>query len=361
MRRSRRVRVLTVGLWLGLLHPAGAQDPGKWELEVHGGGTFSGSVDGTASSLPPAATALSLGSCSFCPTTRLVASWYFGDGTRLLNDTLRDYRLPGQAASLDSVLGTAATAWPNGASVGMRLSRALTRRFSAEFALDYHVESLDFTEEAATALEQSREGFTTAFTSLFTLPPFTNERVSSTLHIASGSARRLDATGVIVVNLRTEGRFIPYVAGGGGISNVIGEEPAATLKGSYQFTFGGLSPFDERDSVTVRTAVDRHTPVGVLGGGIKWNVSPRWGIRADVRGEFSGSRVMTLLDASPASTPSTTISVVTISGFEPSIQFSNVPLVPTSLSGQALIGTPTFESDGVHVETRVTGGVFFRF
>jgi len=346
---------------LGLLQPAGAQGPGKWELEVHGGGAFSGSADGTASSLPPATTALSLGNCSFCPTTRLVASWYFGDGTRLLNDTLRDYRLPGQAASLDSVLGTAATAWPNGASVGMRFSRVLTRRFSAEFALDYHVESLDFTQAATQALEQSRDGFATAFTSLFTLTPFTNERISSTLDIASGSARRLDATGVIVVNLKREGRFIPYVAGGGGISNIIGEEPAATLKGSYQFTFGGLSPFDERDTVTVRTAVDRHTPVGVLGGGVKWNVSPRWGIRADVRGHFSGSRVTTLLDASPASTPSTTISVVTISGFEPSIQFSNIALVPTSLSGQPLTGATTFEGNGVHVETRVNGGVFFRF
>lgn len=74
--------------------------------------------------------------------------------------------------------------------------------------------------------------------------------------------------------------------------------PSATLAGNYRLLSVG-APMNESDTVTVRDARDAHTVAGVLGGGLKYNVSPRWGIRLDARVSLSRNTAGTTLDATP--------------------------------------------------------------
>ena len=74
--------------------------------------------------------------------------------------------------------------------------------------------------------------------------------------------------------------------------------PSATLAGNYQFLSVG-APMNESDTVTVRDARDAHTVAGILGGGVKYHVSPRWGIRLDARVSLSKNTAGTTLDATP--------------------------------------------------------------
>ena len=123
--------------------------------------------------------------------------------------------------------------------------------------------------------------------------------VTSTAAIDGGSAHQFVTIGALLVNLRTTGAFIPYVTLGAGVVSTTGTMPSAALRGNYQFLLGNLrAPVNETDSVTVQEQDDA-TWAGILGGGVKHHVSPRWGIRFNVRVALSKNAANTLLEASP--------------------------------------------------------------
>ncbi len=65
-----------------LLVPVAALAQGqKWEIEVHGGGTFASALSGGTSNLPGSSPLTFFGLQS-----RSVSSWFFGDGAEHLND-----------------------------------------------------------------------------------------------------------------------------------------------------------------------------------------------------------------------------------------------------------------------------------
>jgi hypothetical protein len=146
--------------------------------------------------------------------------------------------------------------------------------------------------------------------------------------------------------------------------------PSATLAGSYQFLSMG-APMNESDTVTVRDARDAHTVAGILGGGVKYHVSPRWGIRLDARVSLTKSTAGTTLDA----TPNVVMGGLPAGRFlflaPTTIMFSNSTLPVTNqgvtvvgistLTGPAVTGFRTFSGSGVSTHTNIAAGLFWRF
>ena len=89
----------------------------------------------------------------------------------------------------------------------------------------------------------------------------------------------------------------PYAAVGAGLV-LHGDRPVTALTGNYQFsnTTTGAS-FNETDSITVRDTRSTRTAMAVLGGGVKYQVSARWGIRIDARVFIGDNPGSTGLDA----------------------------------------------------------------
>ena len=134
--------------------------------------------------------------------------------------------------------------------------------------------------------------------------------------------------------------------------------PSAILKGNYQFllTNGGL--VNATDNVTVRDARDDRTVAGILGGGLKYHVSPRWGIRLDARVSLSKNTASTVLDATPNVALGQLPTDRGVLNAEPTIQFSNNSSTPltrqgvtavaaSTLTGPAMTGLRTFSGSGV--------------
>ena len=347
----------------------------KWEVEVHAGGLLPANPTGGIGSLPDAGApfAVALATPTPPPISRRESSWYFGDGAILFNDAVQALaQLPGRITTLDPVLGRRLANRQRGGSFGMRISRVVTQRITAELGIDYGVERLRITSANRDAIEATRASFIPAFSGMITFNPNrVLNSVTSTATLENGNARQLVSSGVVLINLRTARAFLPYAAVGAGLASSIGETPAVTLRGNYQFRLGGGFPVNETDNVTVRDARDRHAAAGILGGGVKYQVSPRLGVRFDARVSVSKASAQTLLDASPAITLGLTPAGRGALAGSPSIQFSNTTDVVTalgvtaagtsSLSGPGLSGFRTFSGSGIMAETNVTFGLFWRF
>ena len=109
----------------------------------------------------------------------------------------------------------------------------------------------------------------------------------------------------------------------------------------------------------------------MLGGGVKYHVSSRWGLRFDARVALSKAAANTDLDATPNVARLTPAGRGALGG-TPSIQFSNNSTDPvtsmgvtavaaSSLTGPPLSGHRTFTGTGAMSQANVTIGVFWRF
>ena len=94
---------------------------------------------------------------------------------------------------------------------------------------------------------------------------------------------------------------------------------------------------------------------------LKFFVSPRWGIRFDLRVLFNKVSTDTLVDTR-SGIPALSPAGVAASLSTPSMQFSNNgALGPSSLAGPPLAGFRSFDARGMQTHMNVTGGVFLRF
>jgi hypothetical protein len=195
--------------------------------------------------------------------------------------------------------------------------------------------------------------------------------LTSTATLTDGSARQLFTSGAVNINLTTSGALVPYVTMGVGVASVIGDLPGARLIGNYRFLLGSGPPIDETDSVIVHDTRTRHTLAGVLGGGVKYHVSSRWGLRFDGRIALSKAAANTELDATPNVARLTPAGRGALGG-NPSIQFTNNSTDPvtsvgvtavaaSSLTGPSLSGHRTFTGSGALSQANATIGVFWRF
>ena len=341
--------------------PARGQNAGapRWEVEVHGGGAMSTTPSaGSAATLPEGATFTTL---ALTPSRRQ-SSWFFGDGTTLLNSVNSRLAPSVMITPLDSVIGAAAASRRGGAAAGVRLTRRFGARYSAELNVDYARTPLRFSETALDGIEASRRTFVNAFRGLFLSGPSSNPTVTATAAITEGAGYELLTTGVFGVDLMTRGRLIPYVVGGGGVARSAGKAPSAALVGNYSFPipFSSAPGIDETDRVTIRVVPRATSPVGVFGGGVRYAASRRWGVRGDVRVFAGGGRQDVQIDANP-SVARSSVGVILISPTTPSAVFSSSAAVTSSLTGPAISGLRTFTGSGSALRTNISAGIYLRF
>jgi hypothetical protein len=264
---------------------------------------------------------------------------------------------------LDPVLTTASLERTAGRSVGVRLSRRLTPTISAEFGVDSTAASMKLNGPALAGIEATRASFTTMWNALIATGNtiFLTPAITSTATPASdANSRRTSVTAVINMAPPVTGRVVPYATAGAGALLLSGDLPAVTLTGTYRFSFLGAAPFSESDVVKVHYASKDAVPVGVLGGGVKYTLSQRQGLRLDVRVQLSPNSLDTLVDARPTSVTGTPTFVIP-SATTPSLVFSNTAATRSNLSGPAITNLKTFTGSGLDVQTHLTVGYFLRF
>ena len=342
--------------------PAAAQP--KWEIEGHLGGAFGSlSTAGTPiAAFPVGASFTALGGLS----SRYASSWYFGDGATLLNQIGSGFLGSRAAATrmtpLDPVLTAAGLERRRRPSVGGRVSRRLTRTMSAEFAIDSTGETWKMTRAALNGIEATRASFSPIWNAFIAAGAtlFLSPAVSSNTTLeAETHGRQTLATGAVIVELPLKGRVVPYTVAGAGVRIRAGDLPTATLTGNYQFRANGF-PFNETDVVTVHFAAKDKVPVGFVGGGVKFALTERQGLRVDVRMHIAANSVDTLVDAHPNVVLATPVSIVSFSG-TPSLMLSNSSAVRSNLTGPAITDLKTFTGSGRDFQTNLTVGYFVRF
>ena len=356
MRRCGASAWITVSVLMIAL-PAGAQTTRKWEFEFHaGGGTVSTLPDGT-SSLPAAGSPFTT---IVGTTSRRIPSFYFGDGARLLNQVNAALGLALTITPLDPLLQSSLSERERGAIFGFRLSRAITRRYGVEFSVDYGRSPLVLRQSVLDGIEVTRASYVPAFAALISTGPFVGPTVTSVSTYDQKKGSQILATGAITINLLTSGRAIPYVTAGAGYAAHTGATPSASLEGNYRFQTEGRFPMNETDSVALRTVIDEGA-VGVFGGGFKFLLSRRWGVRFDLRALINEVSTETLIDTR-ARQSSATPSGAAASRSTPSLQFSNnSSLGQSSLGGPALGGFRAFEGTGWQTRTNLSAGLYVRF
>lgn len=363
--RCRRMTVLLAafGVWVAVASPALAQsseNSRSWEVEGFGGMMLSTGPGDGSSFLPPPGPSIATTSPVF--PSRRVPSWFFGDGTTLLSLVNQQFDVPEAIRPLDPALDGSALAGGTGIASGVRVRRHLTSRYSLEFSLDLFTGAADLSEELLAAVEASRDSFVPAFQGLLATGPFTDVAVEASSR-SGGSSLELAATGAVVYQFGAsgDGGFVPYVTLGGGVITGVGDGAAVTLQGRYRFRILGEVPIDETDRVTIRHE-SRTGLAGLVGAGLRRDMSARWGVRLDGRVLVGPQTSALLLDTDPVVAQGTPAGFVE-SFTTPSIQFSNDPATgrESSLGGPGLQGFEAFRSDGVRARVRISGGLFVRF
>lgn len=298
---------------------------------------------------------------AFGGQSRRVSSWLLGDGTVLANDALQDMGFTSAVTPLDSVVFGRAFEARSGGTAGFRIGRQLSSRISAEFTMDFSRVRPKMIPQALADAEATRASFIPAFNDLVRDPIIENVEVTSVTTVLDPGAEIL-STGVLSYALKSDGRMIPYVSGGAGLVSFLGDEPGLMLEAHYQFDVVGSS-FDETDTVVVRSVAPGF--VGVVGGGVRYYLSSRWGLRGDLRVYFGGSPE-TQVDLTPSFVAATLAGgLVIASDSDPSIQFSNGPqtqgIPRSSLAGPEVRELVTFSGSGSMVKSALTVGSFWRF
>jgi hypothetical protein len=248
------------------------------------------------------------------------------------------------------------------------VARRLTPRFAAELTVDYTLGGLSLTTESTSALEAARASFVTAFNGLLTTPLIASRTVNATATLSDRRGRQIITTGALLFNVTPGTRIAPYVAVGAGVISHLDTPPRAVLEGAYQIVlnvpgFPRPAPtLDQVDSLTVRSSVNNGL-VWVFGGGLKYALSNRWGVRLDIRDYVCRNTISTLVDASPGTTTPTTFGVLFLSTLmNPPLVFSgNSTFSPSTLSDGSLKDFKTFHGTGVEQQINVTAGLFWRF
>jgi hypothetical protein len=380
--------VFSVGTVVAVVSPVTAQS--KWEVEAHGGGVSLTNPTTGPTSLPAPGEAFTTAGIYPPPapqvvvvsTSRRISSWYFGDGALLFNQAAAAVAanpvamtsaFPGRIVALDPVLGRPLGAARRGGAFGLRLARLVTPRLSVELNVDYSVARRQLTQANSDAIEATRASFIAAFNGLITSNPNrVLNSLTSTAAVSNGTGGELFTTGTLLINLRTTGSLIPFATAGAGVLATTGTTPSVTLTGNYRFLNPSGSPINETDTVTVSEGRDRRTVAGVVGGGVKYHVSPRWGIRVDARVFLSKNTATTLLDASP----NVLLGQLPIGrgtlNTDPTIQFSNnwtdpittlgvTSVARSTLSGPVVTDFRTWSGNGLSSRTHVVAGMFWRF
>jgi hypothetical protein len=337
----------------------------QWQAGCQGGAMFSNSGKGGTAALPAAGVPLTTVTGL---SSRRVTSWFFGDGAALLNQ-VSSGRGSATITPLDAVLNSLAVEREDARTFGCHISHKIAARVTAEFSVDYSGAQLTTSDAALAAIEAGRASFVSAFSAPLPagqggMTPLAAAAATTTVDNVRG--HQVFTTAVLHINLRAAGKLIPYATLGGGIVSNRGGAPTATLTGNYRFTSppgapnAGTLAHDETDTVTMHYSIGRNAFVGVVGGGMKYDVTQRWGLRLDIRAHVSRNSVSTLLDTR-ASVPALPSGAIRVLGTNPALQFSASPTASPSLSGAPLADFQTFRAGAIQGQIQIVPGLFWRF
>jgi hypothetical protein len=362
--RRRFVNVASAVVAIGLTAPqiARAQDGSRrWEIEFVGGASVIGGGRTGALAVPPPGPAI-ITNGPLSPS-RAVPSWFFGDGTTIVNAVATEFGLVSRLAPLEDAFADGASI-SGGALFGVRARRPIAVRWAIEGGVTFGISGASFGDDALAAIELTRAGFEATLTELLQTGPLANVVVSATRSAVDGGARSLVLTGALVYDFAPAGAFVPYVIAGGGMV-AGGGSARLDLDGRYAFDVAvpgqpGLA-IDESDRVTLRLDT-RPVPVAVGGAGVRRALSDRWTLRLDARVFVGPNATRVRLDATPAIAspgPAGFIEIPT----NPSIQFSSDPETgrQSTLSGEPVRGFDLFVGGGLQTRVQITVGVGVRF
>jgi hypothetical protein len=357
-----------VGLFVALALAAGtdAFAGQSWEVEAHGGVLTSSNPSSGTASLPPIGPDIPLGGPG--SITRRVPSWYFGDGAAILNQII-GLRSSSRIVPLDPVLGSPLVERGSAGSFGFRVARTLSSRFGLELAFDSAEDPLTLRSASKQLVSSSAASFTPVWNALLTAPSAAAQVVTSAATFDDKRGRQLITTGSLLVNLLSSSTFVPYLAVGAGSIVAHGGAPSVTLVGNYSFVFPSfiVSPgipqghFDETDRVTIQ-AVTGSSLTWVVGGGVKYALGDRWGVRADLRDYVNRDALRTVVTTAPSSMPSASSGtlIFSFSQTAPFIVFSSSPLSLSTLSAP-LTDVQTFKGHGIVNHVNAAAGIYWRF
>ncbi len=334
----------------------------KWAIEVYAGAAnIAGSTGGSAGSGFPAGAPFT--TVAGRPS-RVVPSWFFGDGAALLNDVLGQFAAAGGTAfprivPLDAALQSAGAAERGGLAFGARLSRDISRRLAIEISADRRAAGSGMNGGFADSLGAARDSFKSAFEGLLATVPATNTSVTSTLSTSEVARHQVQIGASLNWRVADRGKLGVYLTGGGGVAMINGGAAEATLTGAYTFRLLGTYTIAETDRVIVKMTPTKTAGMGLVGGGVTWAMSPRISIKADVRASLVAAGQTTTVRGGPSSTASSPTAVLP-SLTSPSIQFSTQSGATTSLSGAASEIT-TFRASGWGRQIAATIAIVRRF
>jgi hypothetical protein len=364
MCRSASFLCICAGLLVAGGAPAAAQSAPKWEIEFHSGGLVPNNPTDGTTSMPPSGESFTTAGQR---PSRRVSTWYLGDGATLLNEIMAAFPsgISQRITPLDAVINAPLATRESGFAFGLRVSRAITSRFTAEATVDYSPAKLELTRETERGVETTRAGFESAFNALLATAPVTGRNITSRSEFDDGSGGQLFTTGTVNVALKTSGNVIPYVTGGAGVLSTLGDAPGVTVEGSYRFQLAGAFPMNETDRVRLRVSMPDNVVVGVVGAGARYVASARWGMRVDGRVYLGSDKLETIVDATPsvATNPPPAPFPLT-SASTPSIQFSNNRPGTghqSNLTGEPVADFKSFEGNGLRSQFALTAGLFWRF
>jgi hypothetical protein len=330
----------------------------RWEIEGYGGFVPASVTPFGSSHLPVPGASIQTASALF--PSRHAPSWLFGDGASLFNGAGAELGVSTGIAPLDAALTSRGLGGRNPTG-GVRVRRTMTPRYSLEVSVDVSRGSSSFSPAFVSAIDAARDSFRSAFTGLLATGPFTGVVVAATDARTNGSGADISVTGAMSVNLRPRGAVVPYATLGAGVMTRSGRLPSATVEGDYRFSVLNAASIHETDRVTIGfTRGSAAAPLAVFGGGLRHDVSERWGWRIDARA-LAGGGIRVRLDATPSiaiGTPAGSVESLT----NPNIQFSNNPSTGrvSTLGGPALQRFVAFDG-GVGMRFALTVGIFRRF
>lgn len=334
----------------------------KWEIEVHGSGFLKDDANGGIDRIAPAGTPFA----TITPgvNSRAVSSFLFGDGNTLINQVLVGQGL-NPIPSLDGAIlnNRLALERQSNIGVGFRLSRYVTKRFwldwTNEYDIDYDHGSFEVNEREESDGFHSMQTWVTSLESLFgTCGNPCSAAVAARFLSTHEKGHQVSSAWTANFDLRSEGKFIPYVGVGGGLVLSFAGTPRHEYFGHYVLLNGTIQGSDH---VRVNFEVPPAVPALIVAAGAKYDLGERWGVRMEMRNNFESHSYKTVVQALPEFSTGASSNVIVLSSGGTGVQFSgDQSLAPSSLSNP-LSQFRTFKSTGLRYEGRISGGVYYRF
>jgi hypothetical protein len=256
---------------------------------------------------------------------------------------------------LDSVLLGSAMRWQRTTGgIGARVSRSIRRSLALELSVDYERSILQLTGAALAGVEQTR-----ASVERLLAQALATAAVPSAVSVvaATDTPRRgsqVAAMGTLVAHARKLSGLTPFVVFGGGVVFNRVDPPSATLTARYEL--GTTGEVVGTNSVTLGYGVNSMEYAGIVGGGVKYRLAPRWGIRLDARARLLPNNVV-----NHVGTESSVVRRSTGSPF-PLVNIGSLQFSSTApLTGAPIADAATFTSDGVRTHVMAGVGLYWRF